>query len=316
MPTTAFAQFAEFPSANNAQTIKLALNVSEDSIPMPTDHAAKQKKSNTLFQNPRLFDAFISQSTLTVNNWNISDLDSVGVGSSDVTISFWLRVLSKPDPQAVNDIFKIVNNDFEYKFTIDAVNNQCKFYAEDTVGVGELVNTIDNCKFEDLNAWKYFAISVGKDQTSFTSDINTYNAGVKNDTSTSFSPDGVFNLMSKDAQIQIYPANANANINFQLANVNILDYAPSDADLDQFAGQVPKDVDYFCTVVDSGSCTTCPEGASVDNRCKAQGPAINTGLKLSVEPQQIRVRDNISKPIASDSYAFKTWFYADEDAGA
>ena len=97
-----------------------------------------------------------------------SDYQGTGVGSNDVTFTFYFRSL-QPQLKTNLDVLTIVyemKSAYNYKFYVDASDKKCKVavYGNDE-NKPESNLEVANCNYENIYDWKFVALTLSKTES-------------------------------------------------------------------------------------------------------------------------------------------------------
>ena len=96
---------------------------------------------------------------------------------------------------------------------------------------------------------------------------------------------------------------------YHIGKLNIMDYYPTEAQLQKLMAYLPSNCDYFCTSC-SDICFSCPNGViPTNNRCPANFIREDPTLFVNPTTNQIYLRQILVDKLASDAYGFTQWIY-------
>jgi hypothetical protein len=278
----------------------------------------------SVIKGSKIFDKFRPENK---NIIPISQLKGTGAGSPHVSFNFWLRLLSPISDNTTNPHKHIISfkrgfssNTYEYTLYINSFDKKCGFKVTDKNNnrVGNVA--LDDCDYQKLSRWRFYTVNIVMKTQEFKINIKIRDIHDKLKKYIKFqgkaNNDGsITEIVNKDTKIHINDNGKKLAANFQLFNFNLLDYVPSDDDVEEFYKKHPSSCDYFCTNC-ADTCKMCPEGLPVDGYCKARSVSVAKGLTeidldTKKEPINFLLTANVHKTFESDRYGFSTWFYTD-----
>ena len=243
---------------------------------------------------------------------SFKDNKGTGIGANDVTLSFYLRSLT-PELKKDMEVIDVINDKksgYSFKFIIDKDDNKCKLKIYD-YDSDKNYNTIEicDCKYRNIYDWKFFAISLGKDDEDFVARVNTIDDEnrIKEET-VKLDNNNHNSVIEPSAYIVLSPNNGT---NYHIGKLNVMDYYPTDEQLKSISKYLPSNCDYFCTSCQD-NCKSCPNGLlPIDNRCKAnyinEEPILNSKQELFEVP----LNEALDGNLVSDAYGYTQWFYVE-----
>jgi hypothetical protein len=238
-----------------------------------------------------------------------SDYQGTGVGSNEVTFTFYFRSLS-PNLKNNLDILSVINemkSAYNYKFYVDANDKKCKVsvYGNDE-NKPEANIEIASCIYENIYDWKFVSLTLSKtDSGNFKVTVNSRIVD-KEEKAIEVPTGNYYNIIEPSAYILL---GKNGVSNYNIGKLNIMDYAPSDDDINRLIRYLPSDCDYFCTEC-KDTCRSCPDGIiPISNRCNAQSLKEAPELNTQNTPVEFNFKDNFDNKLASNAYGFTEWIY-------
>ena len=242
-----------------------------------------------------------------------SDYQGTGVGSNDVTFTFYFRSL-QPELKSNLDILTVVNemkSAYNYKFFVDVSDQKCKVivYGNDE-NKPEAKLDIANCNYDNIYDWKFVSMTLSKTESgNFKVTVNSRIEN-KEDKAIEVPTGNYYNIIEPSAYILL---GKNGVSNYNIGKLNIMDYLPSDDDINTLTRFKPSDCDYFCTEC-KDTCRSCPNGViPIDSRCEAQSLKETPELNTQNTPIEFNFKDKFDNKLATNAYGFTEWIYIKGD---
>ena len=256
----------------------------------------------------------LSQNTLNIAsrvpeivNFN-SKLNGVGIGSSVVTFTFFIRRVTEYFIDTT--VFKTVS---------DVASKTVRFYIRSDSCFVEISNEshrVGDCSYNHLYNWKFFAVTLEKvvggstgTATVVTGSPASESSLQGSETKITFDIPQNLNFLNKNSNIEfneVFKGNA-----FELSQFNVMDYNLNRKDTLQYINDVPKDCDYSC-VVCTKKCQKCPGDAqpSSDGTCSPVFVPVLNDLQVISSRPPVQLRSLVTKRLDSFKYAFSSWFHS------
>ena len=242
-----------------------------------------------------------------------SDYQGTGVGSNDVTFTFYFRSLI-PNLKSNLDVLSVINemkSAYNYKFYVDASDERCKVavYGNDE-NKPEAKLDVANCEYSNIYDWKFVSMTLSKTEGgNFRVTVHSKIEN-KEDKTIEVPSGNYYNLIEPSAYILL---GKNGVSNFNIGKLNIMDYSPTDEDLNRLTKFLPSDCDYFCTDC-KDTCRSCPNGIiPINSRCEAQTLKETPELNTQNSPIEFSFKDQFDNKLAADAYGFTEWIYVKGD---
>ena len=194
---------------------------------------------------------------------------------------------------------------YNYKFYVDASDKKCKVdvYGNDE-NKPESNLEVANCNYENIYDWKFVALTLSKTESgNFKATVHS-NIENKEDKAIEVPTGNYYNLIEPSAYILL---GKNGVSNYNIGKLNIMDYAPSDEDINRLTRFLPSDCDYFCSEC-KDTCRSCPNGViPIDNRCEAQSIKESPELNTQNTPVEFNFKDSFDNKLATNAYGFTEW---------
>jgi hypothetical protein len=268
--------------------------------------------SQNVFTSSQIFSSYVykKESSRTTYNFN-SQLKGIAVGSNIVSVSFWLKKLKASNTSS--NIFSIMTSTSSVALNLSTkvVNNKqiCEVTYTTSNGTPVALSTID-CSYDALEDWTFFLINYSKkrDNTGILRVIVTREGGRLEEFLTEI-PLDLSNLVQKETILQFFN-NIESQDAFEITNFNVMDYYPSETDLNKYAERKPDECDYMCADC-RGKCYRCSNGQLLDdNTCPAAYIPVKTmNTNLSTDTV-ISLREKLTKKnFSTKRFAISFWLY-------
>ena len=247
--------------------------------------------------------------------FEIMNYKGTGIGSQTVTLSFYFRSL-QPTLEADLAILSVMNlkeTAYDLKFIINHKTYACQLLVQDGDEVVSAIN-VASCSYDEVYNWRFFAITMVKKGKNFIAKVNLADTeGRIIEIEQEIEGKSHSNILETNSTIVLnYYKGKTVNPSngaYHIGKLNIMDYYPTEAQLQKLMAYLPSNCDYFCTSC-SDICFSCPNGViPTNNRCPANFIREDPTLFVNPTTNQIYLRQILVDKLASDAYGFTQWIY-------
>jgi hypothetical protein len=231
-----------------------------------------------------------------------SDLKGIAVGGTTVSFCFWIKRLKNTTK---GNIFYTSNSSNGVSIGLETDDHvKCNFFAIDSEGDKVDLQTVD-CSYLARQEWTHFLLNYQKNGDStgilrVTSFGQSWSADLHADAE---------DVITKETVLNFYRDGNNYDA-FDVANFNVLDFYPTEAEIANVeANNKPDDCDFMCSTCD-GVCHKCANGDLLDDaRCPAGYIPVKQQSSLSTEVT-VSLRDKTSRRnFSSDRFGVSFFMY-------